>query len=424
MWVLGTQHARARHHRHRHRGGRRAGARRGAPTASATGEMSLPALLVILMLGVEVFRPLRELRILLHQGMLGLSAAAGHLRAARREAAWSATAPQPARPSRLAPTVAFEGVTFAYPGARRRRARRALSFRCGAGERVGIVGPSGAGKSTIARLLLRFYDPQSGRVLVGGRDLRELTPRPVAEPIARGQPGHLPLPRHRRGQPPDGQARRDRRPSWRRRPARPTRTSSSRAAAGLRDVVGERGVRLSGGQRQRIAIARALLRDAPILVLDEALSSVDAESEAMIQAALDRLMRGRTTLVFAHRLSSVIGADRILVLDEGRVAEQRPPRRADRPRRRLHAADGRRRRGTAPAPRSRVGRRGRRPPADGRRRGAPPTRSAAARRPRASSAPRASAGARCSRTLARQDAAPTAASSRSRSCSASRAWPR
>ena len=121
--------------------------------------------------------------------------------------------------------------------------------------------------------------------------------------------------------------------------ARPTRTSSSRRCrTATQTVIGERGARLSGGQRQRLAIARALLRDAPILVLDEALSSVDAENEAMIQQALDRLMAGRTTLILAHRLSSVIGADRILVLEDGAVVAERPARRADRAGRRLSAS--------------------------------------------------------------------------------------
>jgi ATP-binding cassette subfamily C protein CydCD len=311
----------------------------------AAGQMQLWVLLVILMLGVEVFRPLRELRVLLHNGMLGLSASQAIYTlldarpTVRDDAALNMGAPQlrtpnpplnmgapglrtPNPPPRvaLAPTVEFGRVTFAYPGGRR-PAHEGLSFAVAAGERIGIVGPSGAGKSTVARLLLRLHDPQSGRVLVGGRDARTLTLDELRSVIAvvsqdtylfhgtvednlrMGKPGATAAAL-------EAAAR-----------AANAHEFIARLPQGYQTVVGERGVRLSGGQRQRIAIARALLRDAPILVLDEALSAVDAESEAVIQEALDRLMRGRTTLIFAHRLSSVIDADRILALEDGRVVE-------------------------------------------------------------------------------------------------------
>src|SRR5256712_186184 len=174
----------------------------------------------------------------------------------------------------------------------------------------------------IAGLQVRCHDPDRGRVDMGGRDLRELSLEQVRARIALVSQEtwlfHGTVEDNIRMGKPDASADE-------------LRAAASAANAegfilrlpqGYDTVVGERGVRLSGGQRQRIAIARALLRDAPILVLDEALSSVDAESEALIQAALDRLMRGRTTLVFAHRLSSVVGADRTLVLDQGRLVEQ------------------------------------------------------------------------------------------------------
>ena len=284
----------------------------------STGAMSVPALLVILMLGVEVFRPLRELRILLHQGMLGLSAAKGIFALLDAKPAVS---DRPAGPEPADAGVAFEGVTFAYPGARR-PAHVELGFQVRPGERVAIVGPSGSGKSTIARLLLRFHDPDRGRVTIGGRDLRELSLQQIRSRVALVSQDtwlfHGTVEDNIRMGKPDASTHEL---------EAATRAANAeefilRLPQGYDTVVGERGVRLSGGQRQRIAIARALLRDAPILVLDEALSSVDAESEALIQTALDRLMRGRTTLVFAHRLSSVVGADRILVLDQGRLVEQ------------------------------------------------------------------------------------------------------
>jgi len=287
----------------------------------ASGALGLPALLVILMLGVEVFRPLRELRALLHQGMLGRSAAEGvfALLAARPEV--PPRSPRAGEPLRLRPTVAFEAVAFRYPGGRR-AALEGLSFEARAGERIGIVGPSGAGKSTIVKLLLRFHDPQDGRVMIGDQDAKGLAPDDIRRHIAVVSQDtylfHGTVDENLRLGKPDA--------------TQEELEAAARAAnahefirrlpQGYATRVGERAVRLSGGQRQRLAIARALLRDAPILVLDEALSSVDAESEALVQSALDRLMVGRTTLIVAHRLSSVIGADRILVLEAGRVVEE------------------------------------------------------------------------------------------------------
>jgi ATP-binding cassette subfamily C protein CydCD len=289
-------------------------------TRVESGAMALTSLLVILMLGVEIYRPMRELRTVLHQGMVGLSAAQGIYRILDDRPAVADALPAPLDKA-LAPAIAFEDVRFSYPGTRR-TVHDGLSFRAEAGERLGLVGPSGGGKSSIVRLLLRFYDPDRGRITLGGHDLRSLSfaqiralisvvnqdtflfHGTVEENIRLGKPeaSHVEL------------------------------EESARAAnihdfiltlpQGYATVIGEKGIKLSGGQRQRLAIARALLRDTPILVLDEALSAVDAENEAVIQEALDRLMRGRTTLILAHRLSSVIDCDRILVLDGGKVTEQ------------------------------------------------------------------------------------------------------
>ena len=281
------------------------------------GDMSLEALLIVLMAGTEIFRPLRDLRGVLHAGLNGESAAAG-INALLET---PVTAPSgAARPHDLTPSISFDHVGFAYPGGRR-AAHADLSFAIKAGERVGVVGPSGSGKSSIVRLLLRLHDPQSGAVKIGGQDLRALDPDAVRGMIAVvAQDTYL-----FHGTVDENL-----------RLGRPDATEADVIAAakaanahgfienlpnGYRTMIGERGASLSGGQRQRIAIARALLRDSPILVLDEALSSVDAENEATIQQALDRLMTGRTTLILAHRLSSVIGADRILVLGDGAVVQ-------------------------------------------------------------------------------------------------------
>ena len=291
----------------------------GAYRVSA-GSTSLEVLLIVLMMGIEVYRPQRDLRALLHQGMVGLSSAKGIFAVLDAKPAITPRDDIVAAEEALVPTVSFDHVSFAYPGGRR-QAHQDLSFHLAAGERVGVVGASGSGKSSIVRLLSRFYDPQKGTVRIGGRDLRNLHPRDIHRNIAVvNQDNYL---FHgsveenlRFGRPDASQEELEA-------AARAANAHGfiSQLPQGYRTIVGERGIRLSGGQRQRVAIARALLRDAPILVLDEALSAVDAENEAIIQEALDRLMQGRTTLIFAHRLSSVIGADRLLVLEQGRLVE-------------------------------------------------------------------------------------------------------
>jgi ATP-binding cassette subfamily B protein len=219
-------------------------------------------------------------------------------------------------------TVAFEEVRFAYPTRTEQAALHGLTFRVARGERVALVGPSGAGKSTVLQLLLRFYDPQAGTILVDGLPVTEVDPVALRARMALvpQEPtifaaSILDNIRYGRAEASEEEVRHA--------AALASADGFIRALPqGYDTLVGERGVTLSGGQRQRIAIARAILKDAPILLLDEATSALDAESERKVQAALDRLMEGRTTLVIAHRLATIRSADRILVLDQGRIVEE------------------------------------------------------------------------------------------------------
>ncbi len=230
----------------------------------------------------------------------------------------AASAADPARPKG---EIRYEGVSFSYPSRTDVPVLTGLDLELREGEVVALVGPSGGGKTTIAALLQRLYDPVGGRVLLDGKDLRVLDPgwlrrqvgtvaqepalfsASVADNIRYGKPGAT-----------DAEVETAAK-------AANCHDFVARFPQGYQTMVGERGIQLSGGQKQRVAIARAVLKDPRILVLDEATSALDAESEGLVRDALVRLMQGRTTLIIAHRLSTVLGADRVVVIDGGRVAE-------------------------------------------------------------------------------------------------------
>jgi ABC-type multidrug transport system fused ATPase/permease subunit len=227
---------------------------------------------------------------------------------------------------RLRGEVAFEAVNFRYPNRPEVAVLHDITLTARPGERIALVGPSGAGKSTLTALLLRFYDPESGRLRIDGRDARDyplawlrgqmaIVPQDIllfggtiAENIVYGRPGA------------DDAAVRE--------AARLANADEfiSSFPEGYATLVGDRGIKLSGGQRQRVAIARAILKNPAILILDEATSSLDSESERLVQGALDRLMQGRTTFIVAHRLATIRTADKIAVIEGGRVVEVGQPR--------------------------------------------------------------------------------------------------
>jgi ATP-binding cassette subfamily B protein len=232
----------------------------------------------------------------------------------------------PAKPAPLPEpplgALAFEGVTFHYPTRREVSALNDFSLTVRSRERLAVVGPSGAGKTTIFQLAERFYDPQAGRVLLDGVDLKNADPADIRQRIAMVPQDVVIFAASARDNLRYGNWDATEDALWQAARDANAEEFLRQLPDGLDTFMGEGGARLSGGQRQRIAIARALLRDAPLLLLDEATSALDAESERLVQDALDRLMEHRTTIVIAHRLATVRAADRIVVMESGRIVEE------------------------------------------------------------------------------------------------------
>jgi ABC transporter fused permease/ATP-binding protein len=285
----------------------------------AAGQLTAGALTAFLVYTLLIAMGLGTLADLWAEAMRGLGAAERVFELMDRNPAMALRGGR--RLEMVAGRLAYEGVRFSYPARPDLEVLNGVDLLVEPGEVVALVGPSGAGKSTLGSLLVRLYDPSAGRLTLDGVDLRQLDPSwlrsqvgvvsqepvlfstTIAENVRYGRPGAT-----------DAEVR----------DALANANALQFVLAfpdGLDTKVGERGQQLSGGQKQRVAIARAILKDPRLLLLDEATSALDAESEALVQEALARLMRGRTSIVIAHRLSTVVGADRVVVIDDGRVVE-------------------------------------------------------------------------------------------------------
>jgi subfamily B ATP-binding cassette protein MsbA len=284
--------------------------------------MTLGAFAAFLVAMFKAYDPIRRLSRLQHDLQQGL-ASASRIFKVMDEQVEMRDKPGAAALNRFSREIEFRHVSFSYGAGFDLPVLEEVSFKVRAGEMVAIVGQSGAGKSTLTNLIPRFYDVSEGAVMVDGHDVRDLQLASLRRQIAVvTQEVHLFNDTVRANIAYGAYGRNDGDAAVRQ-AARAALADEfiSRLPNGYDTVIGERGLILSGGQRQRIAIARAILKDAPILILDEATSALDTESEMLVQQALNNLMAGRTTIVIAHRLSTVRRADKIIVMDAGRIAE-------------------------------------------------------------------------------------------------------